>query len=82
MFHPGEDNRLTYMDHIIKPNIFRIIRSRYSNLAGMGEQEIINALKLANNNELQYLQEKVDYLRNQLNMLEPQNCSYLDITYI
>ncbi|PWU79196.1 MAG: hypothetical protein DLM72_18620 [Candidatus Nitrosopolaris wilkensis] len=37
---------------------------------GMGEQEIINVLKLANNNELRYLQEKVDYLRNQINNLE------------
>lgn len=37
---------------------------------GMGEQEIINALKLANNNEVQFLQERVDYLRNQLMKLE------------
>ena len=37
---------------------------------GMGEQEIINVLKLANNNELPYLQEKVEYFRNQINILE------------
>jgi hypothetical protein len=37
---------------------------------GMGEQEIINVLKLANNNELLYLQERVDYLRGQINILE------------
>ena len=45
----------------------------------MREQEIINVLKLANNNELQYLQEKVDYLRNQLNMLELQICDTIKI---
>jgi len=27
----------------------------------MEEQEIVNVLKLANNNEIQFLQEKVDY---------------------
>jgi uncharacterized coiled-coil DUF342 family protein len=37
---------------------------------GMGEQEIINVLKLANNNELPYLQEKVEYFRNQIRNLE------------
>ncbi len=37
---------------------------------GMGEQEIINVLKLANNNELPYLQDKVEYLRNEINNLE------------
>jgi DNA-binding Lrp family transcriptional regulator len=37
---------------------------------GMGEQEIINVLKLANNNEIQFLQERVDYLRNHLRNLE------------
>jgi predicted nuclease with TOPRIM domain len=39
---------------------------------GMGEQEIINVLKLANNNELPYLQDKVEYLRNEKNNLELQ----------
>ena len=29
----------------------------------MGENEVINVLKLANNNELRYLQDKVEYLR-------------------
>jgi hypothetical protein len=37
---------------------------------GMGEQEIINVLKLANNNEIRFLQERVDYLRNHLRNLE------------
>ena len=36
----------------------------------MGEQELINVLKLANNNELSYLQDKVEYLRNEINNLE------------
>jgi hypothetical protein len=45
--------------------LHRIVKSR-----GMGEQEIVNVLKLANNNGLQFLQEKVDYLRNHLRNLE------------
>ena len=36
----------------------------------MGENEVINVLKLANNNELSYLQDKVEYLRNEINNLE------------
>jgi prefoldin subunit 5 len=36
----------------------------------MGELEIINVLKLANNNELSYLQDKVEYFRNEINRLE------------
>jgi hypothetical protein len=53
---------------------------------GMGEQEIINVLKLANNNEIQFLQEKVHYLRNHLRNLEIEvknkeyNLSTLDNT--
>jgi cytidylate kinase len=39
---------------------------------GMGEQEIINVLELANHNQLQYLQWKVEYLRNDIDMLEIQ----------
>jgi predicted nuclease with TOPRIM domain len=39
---------------------------------GMGEQEIINVLKFAINNELSYLQDKVEYLRNEKNNLELQ----------
>ncbi|MGB6674021.1 MAG: hypothetical protein WBE34_16440 [Candidatus Nitrosopolaris sp.] len=37
---------------------------------GMAENEVINVLRLANNNELSYLQDKVDYLRNEINNLE------------
>ena len=36
----------------------------------MGENEVINVLKLANNNELSYLQDKADYLRNEISNLE------------
>lgn len=36
----------------------------------MGENEVINVLKLANNNELRDLQEKVEYFRNQIRNLE------------
>jgi hypothetical protein len=37
---------------------------------GMSEKEIINVLELAKNNQLQYLQWKVEYLRNDIDMLE------------
>ncbi|MFZ0894099.1 MAG: hypothetical protein WAZ77_06315 [Candidatus Nitrosopolaris sp.] len=37
---------------------------------GMGENEVISVLKLANNNELPYLQDKVEYLKNEINNLE------------
>jgi hypothetical protein len=37
---------------------------------GMGENEVINVPKLANNNELRDLQEKVEYFRNQIRNLE------------
>jgi uncharacterized coiled-coil DUF342 family protein len=36
----------------------------------MSEGEVINVLKLANNNELPYLQGKVEYFRNEINRLE------------
>jgi hypothetical protein len=36
----------------------------------MSENEVINVLKLANNNEFSYLQDKVDYLRNEISNLE------------
>jgi hypothetical protein len=37
---------------------------------GMGEKEIIKVLELAKYDELQNLQWKVEYLRNEVNMLE------------
>ena len=36
----------------------------------MDENEVINVLKLANNNELRCLQDNVEYLRNGINNLE------------
>jgi hypothetical protein len=39
---------------------------------GMEEHDVINVLELANNNQLQYLQWKVEYLRNDVEMLEVQ----------
>ena len=38
----------------------------------MEEHEIINVLKLANSHQLEYLQRKVEYLRNDIEMLEVQ----------
>jgi len=43
---------------------------RIVNDLGMGEQQIINVLDLANHNQLEYLQGKVEYLRNEINNLE------------
>jgi hypothetical protein len=50
---------------------------RIVNDLGMGEQQIINVLDLANHNQLQYLQDKVEYLSNEIKMLEEEkaNCS-------
>jgi hypothetical protein len=39
---------------------------------GMGEQEIINVLNLVNSHQLKHLQWKVEYLRNDIEMLEVQ----------
>jgi hypothetical protein len=39
---------------------------------GMEEHDIINVLELAKNNQLEYLQWKVEYLRNDIEMLEVQ----------
>ncbi|MGB8935111.1 MAG: hypothetical protein WCC17_08400 [Candidatus Nitrosopolaris sp.] len=39
---------------------------------GMEEQEIINVLELANDHQLKHLQWKVEYLRNDIEMLEAQ----------
>jgi hypothetical protein len=43
----------------------------------MGEQEIIRVLELANHNQLQYLQDKVEYLSNEVKMLDEEkaNCT-------
>jgi hypothetical protein len=39
---------------------------------GMGEQQIINVLNLANHNQLELLQSKVEYLANEKHMLEEE----------
>ena len=39
---------------------------------GMEERDVINVLELAKNNQLEYLQWKVEYLRNDIDMLEVQ----------
>jgi hypothetical protein len=39
---------------------------------GMGEQQLINVLNLANHNQLELLQSKVEYLANEANVLEEQ----------
>ncbi|MFZ0896853.1 MAG: hypothetical protein WAZ77_20325 [Candidatus Nitrosopolaris sp.] len=43
---------------------------------GMGEHEINNVLNLANNNELSYLQDKVEYLRNEINNLKLKKAEF------
>jgi hypothetical protein len=52
------------------PSFLRL--HRILNDRGMGEQEILNVLELANNHQLQHLQWKVEYLRNDIEMLEDQ----------
>jgi hypothetical protein len=39
---------------------------------GMGEQQLINVLNLANHNQLEFLQSKVEYLANEKHMLEEE----------
>jgi hypothetical protein len=51
--------------------LYRIIED-----LGMGEQQIINVLNLANHNQLERLQWKVEYIANEVNALEEEttNC--------
>jgi hypothetical protein len=57
----------------IRPYLSSVLRlHKILNDLGMGEQEIINVLKLANNHQLEHLQWKVEYLRNEIDMLEIQ----------
>jgi hypothetical protein len=57
----------------IRPHLHSFLRlHKILNDRGMGEQEIINVLELANNHQLQHLQWKVEYLRNDIEMLEAQ----------
>ena len=50
------------------PSFLRL--HRIVNDLGMGKQQMINVLDLANHNQLEYLQGKVEYLRNEINNLE------------
>jgi hypothetical protein len=52
------------------PSILRL--HKIINDLGTREQEIINVLELANNHQLKHLQWKVEYLRNDIDMLEVQ----------
>ncbi|MGB8934319.1 MAG: hypothetical protein WCC17_04340 [Candidatus Nitrosopolaris sp.] len=54
----------------IKPYLSSILRlHKILNDLGMGEQEIINVLELANNHQLKHLQWKAEYLRNDIDPL-------------
>jgi hypothetical protein len=67
----------------IRPYLPSFLRlHKILNDRGMGEQEIINVLELANNHQLQYLQWKVEYLRNDIEKLEDQKtkCSNHTLT--
>ena len=50
------------------PSFLRL--HRIVNDLGMEEQQIINVLDLVNHNQLEYLQGKVEYLRNEINNLD------------
>ncbi|MGB8937434.1 MAG: hypothetical protein WCC17_20270 [Candidatus Nitrosopolaris sp.] len=57
----------------IKDYLSSILRlHKILNDLGMGEQEIINVLNLANSHQSKHLQLKVEYLRNDIEMLEDQ----------
>ncbi|MGB6593068.1 MAG: hypothetical protein WA323_09100 [Candidatus Nitrosopolaris sp.] len=63
----------------IRPYLSSVLRlHKILNDLGMGEQEIINVLKLANSHQLQHLQWKVEYLYNDLanNTKQKDNASY------
>jgi hypothetical protein len=49
---------------------------------GMGEQQIINVLNLANHNQLELLQSKVEYLSNEKHMLEQEKMKCTDIAIL
>ncbi|MGA8085012.1 MAG: hypothetical protein WB988_24425 [Candidatus Nitrosopolaris sp.] len=54
----------------IRPYLSSILRlHKILNDLGMGEQEIINVLELANNHQLKHLQWKAEYLRNDIDPL-------------
>ena len=64
-------NELAEVYEEIRPYLPSFLRlHKILNDRGMGEQEIINVLELANNHQLQHLQWKVEYLRNDIDRLE------------
>jgi hypothetical protein len=53
----------------IKDYLFSFLRlHKIVNDRGMGEQEIISVLELANSHQIEHLQRKVEYLRNDVEM--------------
>jgi len=68
-------DQIKYSGKYSLPSFLRL--NRIVNDPGMGEQQIINVLDLANHNQLQYLQDKVEYLNNEVKMLEEEkaNCA-------
>jgi hypothetical protein len=68
-------DQIRYSGKYSLPSFLRL--QRIVNELGMGEQQIIKVLELANHNQLQYLQDKVEYLSNEVKMLDEEkaNCS-------
>ena len=61
-------DQIRYSGKYSLPSFLRL--HRIVNDLGMGKQQIINVLDLANHNQLEYLLGKVEYLRNEINNLE------------
>src|ERR1700704_3507110 len=68
-------DQIRYSGKYSLPSFLRL--HRIVNDLGMEEQHIIKVLDLANHNQLQYLQDKVEYLSNEIKMLEEEkaNCT-------
>jgi hypothetical protein len=68
-------DQIRYSGKYSLPSFLRL--HRIVNDLGMGEQQIINVMDLSNHNQLEYLQGKVEYLSNELKMLEEEkaNCT-------
>ena len=84
---PADEVRAIYLDYWglndmhklvevyeeIRPYLSSVLRlHKILNDLGMREQEIINVLNLANRHQLEHLQSKAEYLRNDMDMLENQ----------
>jgi hypothetical protein len=68
-------DQIRYSGKYSLPSFLRL--HRIVNDLEMGEQQIIKVLDLANHNQLEYLQGKVEYLSNEVKMLEEEktNCT-------